>query len=265
MRESSPNLTVARPVAPYIGGKRNLARRLAEMIEATPHDLYAEPFIGMGGVFLARKRPARVEVINDISTDVATLFRILQRHYQALLDMLRWQVTSREHFERLAAAHADSLTDLERAARFLYLQRTTWGGKVASRTFGVNSAAPARFNFIKLEPMLGALHERLAGVVIERLPYDQLLARYDRGDALFYIDPPYWGSETYYGATWSRDEFDRLAEALRRLKGQWLMSINDVPEIRDLFGWARIEAIETTWSTAGNQRGRVGELVIRPA
>ncbi len=96
MRESSRIQSIeARPVAPYIGGKRNLARRLADRIEAIPHDLYAEPFVGMGGVFLARRRAAPIEVINDISTDVATLFRILQRHYQAFLDMLRWQLTSR--------------------------------------------------------------------------------------------------------------------------------------------------------------------------
>jgi len=264
VRESS-RITgaTARPVAPYIGGKRNLARRLAELIDAEPHDLYVEPFVGMAGVFLARRRVPPIEVINDISADVATLFRILQRHYQAFLDMLRWQVTSREHFERLRAANPDSLTDLERAARFLYLQRTTWGGKVMGRTFGVSSTSPARFNFMKLEPMLAALHERLAGVIIERLPYAELMARYDRPGALFYADPPYWASEDYYGPVWSREEFGRLAEALRCLKGRWILSINDVPEIRQLFSWASIEAIETTWSTGGAQKGRVGELIIR--
>lgn len=266
MRESSPFTGAqARPVAPYIGGKRNLARRLAELIDTVPHDLYVEPFVGMGGVFLARRRAAQIEVINDISADVATLFRILQRHYQAFLDMLRWQLTSREHFERLRAANPDSLTDLERAARFLYLQRTTWGGKVVGRTFGVSSAAPGRFNFLTLEPMLAALHERLAGVIIERLPYDELLARYDRPGALFYADPPYWASEGYYGPVWSRDEFTRLAAALRRLRGYWLLSINDVPEIRQLFAWARIDAVQTTWSTGGAQKGRVGELIIQPS
>lgn len=263
MRESTQfDGTHARPVAPYIGGKRNLARRLADRIEAIPHDLYAEPFIGMGGVFLARRRAAPIEVINDISADVATLFRILQRHYQAFLDMLRWQLTSREIFERLKAANPDSLTDLERAARFLYLQRTTWGGKVASRSFGVSHSSPARFNFLKLEPMLAALHERLSGVIIERLPYADLLERYDRPGALFYLDPPYWGSESYYGPVWSREEFGCLADMLRRLQGHWLLSINDVPEVRSIFAWADMEAVNTTWTTGGNRRGMAGELII---
>ncbi|MET4664970.1 site-specific DNA-adenine methylase [Sphingomonas sp. PvP056] len=65
------------PPAPYIGGKRNLSRRLCALIDATPHDTYVEPFVGMGGVFLKRTRQPRAEVINDISADVTTLFRIL--------------------------------------------------------------------------------------------------------------------------------------------------------------------------------------------
>jgi DNA adenine methylase len=160
-----------RPVAPYLGGKKNLARRLTALIEATPHTSYAEPFVGMGGIFLRRRARPKAEAINDISGDVTTLFRILQRHYQAFMDMLRWQLTSRADFERLTVTDPDTLTDLERAARFLYLQRVAFGGKVASRHFGVSAATPARFDVTKLAPMLAEVHERLAPVAIERLPY----------------------------------------------------------------------------------------------
>lgn len=82
-------------LAGYIGGKRALARALVPMIEAAPHTLYCEPFVGMGGVFFRRTSRPRVEAVNDKSRDVATFFRVLQRHYQALLDMLKWQITSR--------------------------------------------------------------------------------------------------------------------------------------------------------------------------
>lgn len=80
MRPVSP----ARPPAAYIGGKKQLAARLIALIEGVEHHTYAEPFIGMGGVFLRRKLAPKAEVINDISADVATLFRVLQRHYAAL-------------------------------------------------------------------------------------------------------------------------------------------------------------------------------------
>ena len=119
------------PAAGYQGGKRNLARRICALIEATPHDGYAEPFVGMGGIFLRRAARPRVEVINDISGDVATFFRVLQEHYPYLIDMLRWRITGRAEFDRLAAMPADRLTDLQRAARFLYLQRLAFGGKVS--------------------------------------------------------------------------------------------------------------------------------------
>ena len=63
-----------RPIAPYVGGKRALAKRLVEKIEAVPHAIYAEPFVGMGGVFFRRRRRPRKEVINDISAEVVELF-----------------------------------------------------------------------------------------------------------------------------------------------------------------------------------------------
>ena len=70
-----------RPLAPYIGGKRNLSRRLVERINAVPHVTYAEVFGGMGGVFFRRDRRPNAEVINDWSEDVSTFFRVVQRHY----------------------------------------------------------------------------------------------------------------------------------------------------------------------------------------
>src|SRR5207253_5366920 len=99
--ESSPPRTPVRPVhpaAPYIGGKKNLARRLVDLIETIPHATYAEPFIGMGGVFLRRRSRPKAEVVNDWSKDVATFYRVLQRHYVAFLDMLRFQITTRAEF-----------------------------------------------------------------------------------------------------------------------------------------------------------------------
>ena len=190
---------ILEPVAPvrtlagYIGGKRALSSRLVPMIGVTPHDCYVEPFVGMGGIFFRRDRRPKAEVINDISADVTNLFRLLQRHYQQLLDVLKWQVTSRTDFERLVKVDPGTLTDLERAARFLFIQRLSFGGKVMGRSFGTSTTGPARFDLSKLVPMLEEVHERLASVTIERLPFDQLIPRYDRPHTLFYLDPPYWG------------------------------------------------------------------------
>jgi DNA adenine methylase len=250
------------PAAPYIGGKRALSKRLVGLINATPHDTYAEAFVGMGGVFLKRTLQPRGEIINDYSGDVANLFRILQRHYPQFMETLRFQLTSRREFERLARTDPTTLTDLERAARFLYLQKVAFGGKVAGRSFGAVYAAGARFNLLKLQPLLEDIHERLAGVVIENLPWLEFVDRYDRSETLFYFDPPYWGSEGDYGAElFSRDQFEALADRLARLQARFILSINDRPETRELFGRFQVEQVDLTYSVSSG-RTPARELII---
>jgi DNA adenine methylase len=225
--------------------------------------MYAEPFVGMGGVFLRRPTRAKVEVINDWSRDVSNFFRVLQRHYVAFLEMIRFQLTTRAEFERLAATDPDTLTDLERAARFLYLQRVGYGGRVAGRSFGLSRTTAGRFDITKLAPMLEDLHTRLAGVVIERLPYAEFITRYDRDGALFFLDPPYWGNEGDYGAgMFSRSDFEAIAELLAGIKGRFIATINDKPEIRRLFGSFRIEPAKTTYSIGAASGSDNAEILI---
>lgn len=205
-------------------------------------------------------------MINDISGDIATFFRVLQEHYPYFIDMLRWRVASRAEFERLRALPADRLTDLQRAARFLYLQRLTFGGKVRSRVYGVDSRQGARFNLTKLEPLLADIHERLAGVVIEQLPFADFIARYDRPGMLFYCDPPYFGGEADYGAgLFDRADFVRLADLARGARGRIIVSINDRPEMRDAFSGLEIDAVETSYSvgTASGAAPKARELIVR--
>jgi DNA adenine methylase len=267
MNATTTAVRPVKPAAPYLGGKRNLAKRICQLIDATPHRTYVEPFVGMGGIFLRRTRRPQAEVINDLSGDVATLYRVLQEHYPYFMDMLRWRVTSRAEFQRLLALPGDRLTDLQRAARFLYLQRLAFGGKVTGRNFGVSRDRPGRFDVTRLEPQLADLNERLAGVVVEQLPYAELIRRYDGADVLFYLDPPYWGCEEDYGAgSFAREDFERLAEQLAGIAGSFILSINDTPGAREVFGRFALEQVETTWTIATAATGggqRVGELIVR--
>ncbi len=251
------------PVAPYLGGKKNLAAQLADIIHRTPHKTYAEVFVGMGGVFFRRRRRPQAEIINDFSRDVSNLFRILQRHHPQFLDTLKWQLASRAEFERLMAVDPDTLTDLERAARFLYLQRLAFGGKITGRSFGIASERPSRFDLTKLVPMLEDVHDRLAGVVIERLDYKDFLTRYDGPDALFYLDPPYYGCESDYGAhLFNRDEFKIMAERLSGLQGKFLLSLNDHPAVREIFAAFDIRTVETTYTVGQDGAKAVNEVII---
>lgn len=252
-----------RPLAPYIGGKRFLARRIIELIGQIPHRTYAEPFVGMGGVFFRRPAAAKVEVINDWSAEVANLFRILQVHYVAFVEMLRFQLTTRAEFERLVRVRPDTLTDLQRAAAFLYLQRTAYGGKVTGRNFAMTVDRPPRFNVAELPGLLEAVHERLAGVLIERLPWADFIVRYDSPATLFYLDPPYWGCESDYGeGMFGRAEFAQMAEVLGRLKGRFVLSLNDRPEVREIFDAFEIRAAATHYGVAGKGAAAAKEVII---
>ncbi len=254
------------PVAPYLGGKKNLAKVIISHIDSIEHGCYAEPFIGMGGVFMRRKSRPEAEVINDINKEIATFFRILQRHYPQFIEMMRFQLTVRNEFERLTKTNPETLTDLERAARFIYLQRTVFGGMPNSKSFGTATCRSGRFDISKLEPMLEDLHIRLAGVVIECLPYDKFITRYDRPHTLYYMDPPYFNHEADYGKDiFSADDFETIARLMRESQSKFILSINDVPEIREIFASFTMHEVETNYSAGGNGNGKnkkAKELII---
>lgn len=252
-----------RPVAPWRGGKRALAKRIGERIEAVEHVRYVEPFVGMGGVFFRRRARPKLEVINDINRDVVNLFRILQRHYQQFLDQLKFQTYSRAEFERLKATDPTTLTDLECAARFLYMQVTSFGGMGSQ--FGVDYARP-RWNLTKIVPLLEDVHERLAGVMIERLSYADCITKYDsRPGTLFYCDPPYWGCTDDYGKDiFSPVDFERLSDLLSGLQGRFILSINDTAETRALFDRFEIEEVTLNYRLSGKATPARELLVYGP-
>jgi DNA adenine methylase len=252
-----------RPAAPYLGGKRLLAKTLIEMINTVAHEIYVEPFCGMGGVFFRRDHKPPCEVINDLNGELTNFFRILQRHRQPLEEMLQHSVHSRAEFNRLSSVDVSSLTDLERAYRFIYLQKTAFGGQVVGKKFGVRLDGYSLYNPQNLIRLLKRLHERLCGVMIECLPYQACIDRYDRPETLFYLDPPYFGSEDSYGADlFDQSDFEKMADQLRQIKGRFILSINDTPEIRNIFkGFAMDEArVRYTISTSESPMAK--ELII---
>lgn len=260
MRKTSPT----KPIAPYIGGKSRLAKTVIKHIEDIPHITYAEPFVGMGGIFLRRSQVPKSEVINDYNKDVSNLFKILQNHYVAFLDYIKYQLTSRAEFNRLIDTNPELLTDIQRAARFLYLQKTAFGGKVSGKNFGVDRMRSGRFNLSKLEPMLEDVYERLQGVTIECLDYKAFITRYDTPHTLFYLDPPYYLCESDYGRElFNRDEFPKMGALLKGIKGAFILSLNDHPDVRKIFKAFHMLEVETTYTIAGNGASKkVGELII---
>lgn len=253
------------PLASYIGGKKLLAKTIVPIIEKIPHNIYCEPFVGMGGIFFRRTKRPKCEAINDINGELVNMFRMVERFPDYLADMLRFKICSRAEFKRMLATPPLLLTELERAVRFLYLQKTAFGGKVRSQAFGV-ALERVRFSSERVIPQIQALHERLAGVYIECLPYAEFIKRYDRADTLFYLDPPYWGSESFYGKDFfRRTDFAELAKLLKGIKGKFIMSINDVPEIRAIFKGFHQKEVNTRYTTGTQSGKQAAELLISNA
>lgn len=109
-----------------------------------------------------------------------------------------------------------------------------------------------------------AISRRIAGVVIECLPWADFIARYDRPGTLFYLDPPYWGGENDYGAgMFDRAEFERMAAVLSGLQGRFILSINDVPEIRKTFAGFAVKPVSLTYTVARSTNAhQARELII---
>ena len=182
----------------------------------------------------------------------------------AFLDLLRFQITTQANFNRLVAVDPETLTDMQRAARFLFLRRCAFGGKVSGRNFGLSTDRPGRFNLTTLEPDLEALHSRLSGITITCLVFADFLRRVDRTDALFYLDPPYWGCESDYGKLlFSRERFEELAAALAVLKGRFILSLNDVQGVRKTFAAFLFREVKTTYTIGAKGAAQsVGEVLI---
>ena len=157
----------------------------------------------------------------------------------------------------------ETLTDMQRAARFLYLQRLAFGGKISGRNFGISADRPGRFNLLTLEPDLEALHHRLAGVTVTCQDWAAFIRRIDREGTLFYLDPPYWGCEDDYGrALFGRERFQEMAEVLGSLKGRFILSLNDVEGVRETFRRFPMEPVRTTYTVAAGKAQERGELLI---
>lgn len=236
-------------LVPFFGGKKRLAKHIGGIIDITPHVCYCEPFIGMGGIFFGRKKMPNVEVINDLHGDIVNIFRVVKEHCDPFTDAVSQQLFSREEFLRLLKVPPDTMTDINRASRFYFLQSASFGGKPVCRSF---SSTTKKRRVIKPETMrrfFRKVNHRLAQVTIENLSYQDIIPRYDRSGTFFYLDPPYFGNENEYGKNlFNRDDFTIMAEQLKLIDGMFLLSINDTPEIRDIFSGFRVDEVPTKYS-----------------
>ena len=113
------------PVISWMGGKRRLADRLIPLFPT--HECYVEVFAGSAALFFLRPQPAPVEVLNDINGDLVCLYRVIQNHLEEFVRQFKWSLSSRQIFGWQKMTRPETLTDIQRAARFFYLQQHAFG------------------------------------------------------------------------------------------------------------------------------------------
>ena len=242
----------------YIGGKNRLAKRLIEIFPE--HTTYVEAFAGGAQVFF-HKEPSAVEVLNDLDGEIANFYRVCQRHYEELLRYLRFWVVSRRWFDLFKATDPRTLTDIERAARYLYLLRNGFASLVRNPVYRRNVIQPPGFNLKNLPELIENAHTRLLRVQIECAPYEEVVKHFDRPTTLFYLDPPYWG-RSLYRHNFGEADFEKLAGQLKQIRGKFVLSLNDVPEVRKLFRDFHIEGVELHYTSQKAAERRYKEVVI---
>lgn len=237
------------PIVPWMGGKRRLADILIPRFP--PHSCYVEVFAGGAALYFLRP-PAQVEVINDVNGDLVNLYRVVKHHLEEFVRQFKWALSSRELFKWVQDTPPETLTDVQRAARFFYLQQQCFGGKVDGQTWGTATTAPP-INLLRIEEQLSGAHLRLAQTYIERLDWQECVRRYDREHTFFYMDPPYWETAGY-GVDFGFEQYEAMARTLRTIKGRALVSINDHPQIRQAFDGLHMETLDINYTVGGGDK-----------
>lgn len=216
----------------WVGGKNHLKKQIIPLIP-NDCDRYIEVCGGAGWVLFGKgKIKGQMEVFNDIDGDLINLYRQIKNNCAELQKKVDW-IQSRELFckHRFDIEQKAKLTDLQRAARYLYIIKNSFG---STRT----SFATAPKNIINIIDELPKYKDRLKSVIIENRDFEDLIKTYDRPTALFYVDPPYVNSERYYNkkySSFSLDDHKRLNACLKGIKGHFILSYNDCDFVWDLY------------------------------
>jgi DNA adenine methylase len=247
-----------------MGGKSRLVPTITPIIHDTPHECYCEPFCGAAWILFGKDpQSSKCEVINDADGDITNFFRILQNHPVPFVDLFKHAIVSRQIFKWEQMKNPETLTDLQRAARFYYLQRLSFGGKPGPRRqFGYSATTRPKLDISSIPESIVDFHHRLADVTIENTDGLDCVRRYDRPQTLFFIDPPYCEVEGY-PAKFPKERYAELAALLAGVKGRFILTLNNHPHIRDVFRAFHCAPVKTKYSVGGADRHQdVTELLF---
>ena len=246
----------------WVGGKTQLARDIIDLIPQD-HKTYIEVFGGAGSV-LYQKEPSKLEVFNDINSELINLHRAIRNNPQSLSIYLNDLLISREIFNDIKSKHLRGRNNIEKAAFYFYQLTQSFGSKGDNFAMAAKSGRKPKNIYRNFK----TISERLKGVTIENMSFNKLVPLYDKDDAFFYVDPPYVSTESYYKniGEFGIAEHEELAELLSNIKGKFLLSYNDSVVVRELYKGFNIQTTkQVSYGLGKNAQGKnkvVNELFI---
>jgi len=221
----------------WIGGKKLLRKHICNQFPENINK-YVEVFGGAGWVLFYKDKHADVEVYNDINSELVNLFRCVKYHPEAIEKEMEYTLNSREIFNCFKNQGIETLTDIQRAARYLYLIKASYGSK--TKVYGLKPRKIANFNKIT------DIRDRLSKVIIENRSFNEVIRAYDSSGTLFYCDPPYFNAEQFYDTgnfVFDEEQHVLLKRILSNIKGKFILSYNDNPYIKELYKDFEIEEV----------------------
>ena len=230
-----------------MGGKSKIAKQVIEKFP-TGYDTFVEPFVGAGNIFfrIPIEMKASKNVINDLDKDIYVIMKELKERGKALDKTIdRSPIKTREDFYK----NKENKDPESLIRKYKY---SFFGN---GRTYN-NSKGD---DYIKTD--FSQFEDKLKGVVILNQSFEKVIKKYDSPKTFFYLDPPYEniGQKDYVHYI----EPEKVFEALKNIKGKFLLSYNDSPNIRELFKNYKIETIKTIYEQTQNTEKRIkNELLI---
>ena len=244
-------MSKVKPIVSWAGGKSRLLKYLLPLVPKA--ECYVEVFGGGAALLLARERTTPNEVWNDVHGDLVNLFRQAKYHPEELCRELEFLTGSREEFASFL--QQPGITEIQRAARWFYLNRCSFGGQCQSFGTGKRSGGASHSSKEGWVENIRSFSRRFDKVCIESLDWKKCVQQYEAPETFFFFDPPYVNSsKTIYDA-WHPEKMMELREVIDGLKGSFLLTTCDSPQSRAIFSGLKIKGI-TRANGIENRPGR---------
>lgn len=235
----------------YAGGKF-YARKL--IIEHIPkHSYYVEPFAGGASIFFAKSK-AEKNWLNDIDEELINCMKVIRDNPHELIWQLKDEVATKERHRYYKNEYKPS-NEIERAARWFYLNRTSYSGIMNMQNcfwgYGDKySMRPENWprNILRTS-------KKLENVILSLKDFEEVIEEVEDG-AFMFVDPPYFNADQdkFYTHAFTRDDHYRLCEVLKQSSKRikFLLTYDNNPEVKELYGWA-LSILEKEWNYTINR------------